>query len=87
MRIIDAHYLRREIARDETMRRDEPERWRRQEAQRRLRNREKVELNRMLRAAGCRPMDLEPSLAQKMKKLQRLDATNRAEIERLRTAK
>jgi hypothetical protein len=78
--IIDADVLRREIASDEKVRREQPAVWRDLEQRRLARNRETIELNRQLRAAGCEPMTLRPSLAQKLKMLQRLEASNLAEI-------
>jgi hypothetical protein len=83
--IIAEHYLRREIAREEALRRDA--RLVAPGGKGRLaRNREHAELNRKLRAAGCRPVSSEPSLTQKMKKLQQLEARNRAETETRRRA-
>jgi hypothetical protein len=78
-RIIEEHYLRQAIAREEALRRDRPDLWRHAEAGRMARNRQQTELNRRLRAAGCRPVSTEPSLKQKVKKLQQLEARNRAE--------
>jgi hypothetical protein len=76
--IIQENQLRREIARLETLRRTHPDVWRRLEAQRIADNREKAALNRALRAAGCPPVSMEPSLAQKRQKRQQLEARNRA---------
>ena len=87
MHIVEEYRLRREIARNQATRREEPEVWRRLEAARLERNRDCAELNRLLRAAGCRPVDLEPSLGQKLKKLQRLAARVRAETATFREAK
>ena len=78
-RIIEEHYLRREIAREEAFRRENPDLWSRADAARVTRNRSQTELNRRLRAAGCTPVTMELSLKQKMKKLQQLEARNRAE--------
>jgi hypothetical protein len=78
-RIIEEHYLRQAIAREQALRRDHPDLWRRAEAGRITRNQEQAELNRRLRAAGCHPVATELSLKQKMKKLQQLEARNRAE--------
>jgi hypothetical protein len=80
-RIIEEHFLRREVAREEALRRDDPDGWRRMETWRVARNREQAELNRKLRAAGCRPVSSELSLKQKMKKLEQLETRNRAETE------
>lgn len=71
--IIEEHHLRAEIGRLQALRRDHPEAWRRVEAQRIAGNREQAALNRALRAAGCRPVALQISLAQKVKKLQQLE--------------
>ena len=87
MRIIEEHHLRREIAGWEAHRREHPESWRRLEAARIARNRAQAELNRKLREAGCRPVSAELSLKQKMKKLQQLEARNRAEVATSRTSK
>ena len=78
-RIIEEHYLRQPIAREEALRRDRPDLWRHAEAGRMARNREQAELNRRLRSVGCRPVATELSLKQKLKKLQQLEARNRAE--------
>jgi hypothetical protein len=78
-RIIEAHYLRQAIAREEALRRDRPDLWRHAEAGRITRNRAQAELNRLLRSAGCHPVATELSLKQKVKKLQQLEARNRAE--------
>jgi hypothetical protein len=80
MRIIEEHYLRREIAREEALRRERPDSWRDSETERIARNRAQTELNRKLRDAGCQPMATELSLKQKMKKLQQLEVRNRAEV-------
>jgi hypothetical protein len=82
--LIEEHFLRREVAREEALRRDDPDWWRRMESERVARNREQAELNRKLRAAGCRPVSSELSLRQKMKKLEQLGARNRAETEAVR---
>ena len=79
MRIIEEHYLRREIAREEAFRRENPDLWSRADAARVTRNQSQTELNRKLRAARCAPVAMELSLKQKMKKLQQLEARNRAE--------
>ena len=86
-RIIEEHHLRQSIARDEAFRREHPELWQRADAARMARNESQGELNRRLRAAGCQPVMLEPSLKQRMKKLQQLQAKNRAETAKSRTAK
>ena len=78
-RIIEAHYLRQAIAREEAFRRENPDLWSRADAARVTRNQSQTELNRKLRAAGCAPVAMELSLKQKMKKLQRLEDRNRAE--------
>jgi hypothetical protein len=86
-RIIDEHYLRREISREAALRRDQPDLWRRLEASRKESNRAKSELNRKLRAAGCEPVQGELSLTQKMKKLQQVEARNRAETANVQRSK
>ena len=83
-RLIEEYYLRRAIAREEAFRRDNPDLWRRAKSARVTRNREQAELNRRLRAAGCRPVTTELSLKQKVKKLQQLEARNRAETASLK---
>ena len=79
-RIIEEHRLREEIAREEELRKENPDYWRRMEAVRVAHNRANAELNRRLRAAGCRPVAMWPTHDQKMKKLQQLQVQNRAEI-------
>ena len=76
--IIDEDHLRREVAREEALRKERPDLWREREDQRRARNRERIELNRRLRAEGCRPVELAPSLKQRLKKLQQIEARRRA---------
>ena len=83
-RIIEAHYLQQAIAREAALRAEHPDLWRRAEDSRIARNKTQAGLNRALRAAGCKPVETELSLKQKMKKLQRLEARNRAEIAALR---
>jgi len=52
--------------------------WRRESAA-------KAAINRRLRAEGLQPVELEPSLAQRVKKLQQLEARNTAESARRTT--
>ena len=85
--LIEEHFLRREVVREEALRRDDPDSWRQRESGRLARNREQAELNRKLRAAGCRPVSSELSLELKMKKLQQLESRNRAETEAVRRTK
>ena len=80
MRIIEEHHLQKAIASEDALRGTHPELWRKMEAARVTRNLELAELNRTLRSAGCRPVALEPSLRQKMKKLHRMQSPNRAEL-------
>ncbi|HVC21601.1 MAG TPA: hypothetical protein VNE16_16135 [Vicinamibacterales bacterium] len=80
LRIIEEDALRREVEREEALRRERPDWWQQRERERRARNRAKGPLNRRLRAEGFRPVALEPSLGQKMQKLKRLEARNRAEV-------
>jgi hypothetical protein len=79
-RIIEEHHLQQAIARDQEFRKEHPDLWHRADAARIARNRAQTPLNRKLRAAGCDPVSLELSLRQKMKKLQQLQAQNRAQI-------
>ena len=79
-RIIEVHYLQQAIAREEALRAEHPDLWRRAEDARIARNTAQAGLNRALRAAGCQPVETELSLKEKMKKLRQLDAQNRAEI-------
>ena len=83
-RIIEVHYLRQAIAREEALRAEHPDLWRRAEDARIARNKAQAGLNRALRAAGCQPVETELSLKEKVKKLQQLEAQNRAEIAMLR---
>lgn len=78
--IVEEHFLRGDVTRLQTLRRDNPQAWLEMEVQRRANNRKLVDLNRQLRAAGCRTVTLEPSLGVRTKKLQRLIASNIAEI-------
>ena len=55
-----------------------PTLWRAIEKDRRVRNQETSALNRRLRAEGLRPVKLEPSLDQCLKKLKRLESRTRA---------
>lgn len=83
-RIIEAHYLQQAIVREQTLRAQHPDLWRRADDARIMRNKSQSGLNRMLRAAGCEPVKTELSLKQKIKKLQQLEARNRAEIASLK---
>jgi hypothetical protein len=76
--IIEAERLRRKVARDTDFRNEHPGLWRRLDRERLERNRETAALNRRLRSEGFRPIALEPSLAQHARKLQRLDAREKA---------
>lgn len=64
----------------DTLRSTRPELSRQLDADRVARNLALTELDRKLRSAGCRPVAPEPSPQQKMKKLQRVLAPNRAEL-------
>ena len=86
-RIIEEHHLQQSIAREDAFRKEHPDLWQRGNEARVARNRAQGELNRKLRAAGCKPVMLEPSLKQRMRKLQQLQAQNRAETAKLRTAR
>lgn len=83
-RIIEAHYLQQSIAREAALRAEHPDLWRRAEDARIARNQTQAGLNRALRAAGCKPVETELSLKQKMKKLQQLEARNRADVATLK---
>ena len=83
-RIIEVHYLQQAITREESLRAEHPDLWRRSEEARRARNKAQATLNRALRAAGCTPVETELSLKQKMQKLQQLKARNRAETATLK---
>jgi len=72
--IIEAEHLRRQVARHSLLQQENPILWRKLEMERRARNRQTAVLNRRLRAEGLHPVELEPSLAQRMKKLQQIDA-------------
>ena len=76
--ILEEERLRSRVAEDTALQRENPARWREIEKVRRVRNRETSALNRRLRAEGLRPMELEPSLEQRVKKLQQLEARTRA---------
>ena len=78
--IIEEYRLRKEVARQEELRRNNPDVWRWQEDIRIAGNRADAALNRELREAGCQPVAPSPSLNQKVKKLQQLEARNRAAI-------
>ena len=84
-RIIEEYHLQQSIARDEEFRREHPDLWQRADDARIARNKAQAALNRRLRAAGCRPVMIELSLKQKMKKLQQLQGRNRAETAKART--
>jgi hypothetical protein len=76
--IVEEERLRRRVADDTALRRDNPVRWRELERIRRTQNRETSALNRRLRAEGLGPMELAPTLEQRVKKLQQLEVRNRA---------
>lgn len=79
-RIIEEHHLQRSVAQEDALRSTRPDLWRHLDAERVARNLALTELNRKLRSAGCRPVALEPSLMQKVKKLRRIQALNRAAL-------
>jgi hypothetical protein len=85
--IMDAEFLRQSIEREEALRKENPSIWRQIDERRRARNRENAALNRPLRAAGLRPVRLQLSLGQMVKKLQRLEARRRTESASSRTSK
>ena len=77
--ILEEHFLRRQVVRDEGLRRENPTLWRQLETGRRARNREMAALNRQLRAEGLPLVEPELSHAQLLKKLEQLEARNKAE--------
>jgi hypothetical protein len=78
MEILEEEFLRRDVTRDEALRKEDPSLWRQLENGRLARNRETAALNRRLRAEGLQPIEPQLSLAQRVKKLQRLEALNKA---------
>jgi hypothetical protein len=78
IQIIEEEHLRRDIARHSALREKHPDLWGELEKVRKSRNRETAALNRRLRAEGLRPVRLEPSLEQRVKKLQQLEARESA---------
>jgi hypothetical protein len=76
--ILKEHFLRQDVARFDALRRENPTLWREVETGRRARNRDTAALNRRLRAEGLSPVELEPSLAQRVKKLKQIEARERA---------
>lgn len=80
MRLIEEHQLQESIAWQNSLRAEHLELWRKLEAARHARNQANQALNQKLRSAGCAPVTLELSLPQKIEKLRRLQARNRAEI-------
>ena len=78
MEILQEEFLRRDVAREEALRKENPTLWRQMESARRARNRENAAVNRRLRAEGLPPIEPQLSLAQRVKKLQRLEASNKA---------
>ena len=78
MAIIEEEHLRRDVAQETAFREKYPRSWADLDKARKSRNRETAALNRRLRAEGLRPVRLEPSLEQRVKKLQQLDARESA---------
>lgn len=81
--ILEENRLRDQVARDEAFSKRNPELWRQMEVDRRARNRKTTILNKRLRAEGLRPVTLDLSLAQRVKKLQQLEARNHAQSSKL----
>ena len=77
--IIEEEELRRQVARDNALRQRDPAEWKRREQSRLTRNRDAAAINRRLRSERLQPIELEPSLSQRVKKLQQLEARNHAE--------
>jgi hypothetical protein len=78
--MLEEHHLQQTIAREEALRTEHPDLWRQVDVARIARNQQLAELNTKLRSAGCRPVTMEPSLRQKMRRLQQLQARNNAEL-------
>lgn len=82
--IFEEETLRRRLAADEQLRETDPAQWQRRESERLARNRDLDVTNQRLRDLGLSAISLEPSLAQRRRKLRVLQARNAAEIARLR---
>jgi hypothetical protein len=76
--IIKEEFFRRQVADHSMIQIEQPALWQALEKGRLELNRETALLNRRLRAEGLRPIELEPSLPQRVKKLQQLDARKSA---------
>jgi hypothetical protein len=85
MKILEEEYLRRNVAREERLRAENPALWQELDLARQARNQDSAAVNRRLRAEGLRPVALEPSLGQRVKKLQQLEARNKAESAKPKT--
>jgi hypothetical protein len=72
--IIEEEYLRLQVAREAELKKENPALWRKIEQARLQRNRKTESINKRLRAERLRPMELEPSLDQRVKKLKQLEA-------------
>jgi hypothetical protein len=77
-KILEEEFLRRAVEREKRLRADDPALWRELDLARQARNQETAAVNRRLRAEGLRPVSLELALSQRVKKLQQLEAPNKA---------
>ncbi len=84
--LIEEDRLRREIAAEGALRREQPDVWRERERARLAQRRESATLARRLRAEGLPRPYSEPTLPQKVKKLRQLEARNRSELATRRRA-
>lgn len=66
--------MRLQVAREAELKKENPALWRKIEQARLQRNRKTESINKRLRAERLRPMELEPSLDQRVKKLKQLEA-------------
>ena len=78
--IVEEEQLRRGIARHEALRRSSPELWRAFEQTRAAQNDAIAATNRRLVTLGLKAIALEPSLAQRRRRLKRLEASNMAAL-------
>ncbi len=84
--ILEERHLQRSVAQEEDLRLTNPDMWRAREAARLAANRDLAPTNRRLRALGLRPVESQPSLAQKRQELQRLKKRNVAAIAAFKAA-
>ncbi len=86
-RLIEEHDLRETVEWHKEIRARHPELWQEIETARHARNQASEALNQALRSAGCSPVALQLSLQQKIEKLRRLRARNRADLASLEQSK